>query len=103
MITKEEIEKLYIQEERTMKECSEILGISVGSVYNYIKKYNIKSRIPMTDKTKQKISDALIGRPSSRKGYKLSESTKRKISEAHKGKFYKKSKYGGHRKQRTDG
>ena len=102
-ITKEKLEKLYVQEEKTMKECSEILNISVGSIYNYIKKYNIKSRIAMTEKTRQKISDALIGRPSSRKGYKLSESTKRKISEANKGKFYKSSKYGGHRKQRTDG
>lgn len=98
MITKEELEKLYVQEERPMKECSEILGISVGSVYNYI-----KSRIAMTDKTKQKISDALIGRPSKRKGCKLSKSTKKKISDAHKGKFYKKSKYGGHKKRRKDG
>lgn len=103
MITKEMIERLYVQEEKPMHECAKILGISVGTVFNYIKKYGIESRPKMTEKTKQKISDSLIGKPSKRKGCKVSEETKHRISEAKKGIYIKPSKFGGHKKKRTDG
>lgn len=103
MISKEELEKLYLQEEMTIKEISDISGISVGTVFNYLKKYGIKTRPAMSEKTKQKISDSLIGRKSVRKGYKLSDETKRKISESRKGQLKKPSKFGGHRKKRSDG
>ena len=102
MITKEMLEKVYIQEERPMHECAEILGISVGTVFNYIKKYGIASRPAMTDKTKQKISESKIGKPHKR-GYKISEETKRKISDSRKGKFVHPSHFGGHKKKRRDG
>ena len=102
MITKEMLEKVYIQEERPMHECAEILGISVGTVFNYIKKYGIDSRPAMTEKTKQKISESKIGKHHKR-GYKISEETKRKISDSRKGKFVHPSHFGGHKKKRSDG
>ena len=103
VITKESLENLYIQERKTMKECAITLGVSVGTVYNYIKKYGIKSRPRMTEETKTKISNALIGRPSIRKGCKIPEETKRKISESKKGVFFNPSEFGGHIKKRKDG
>lgn len=103
MIEKEILEKLYLEQELSMKEISKELGVAVGSVYNYIKKYGIKSRPSMTEKTKKKISEANRGRVSPRKGVHLSAETKKKISEAKKGKMLKPSKYGGHRKKRCDG
>lgn len=103
MITKEVLEKAYIQEEKTMKECAECLGISVGTVFNYIKKYGIESRPRITEKTKSKISNTKLGKPSKRRGYRLSSETKQKISDAHKGHFVKPSRFGGHKKKRSDG
>ena len=41
MIDKSELTELYSIKKMTMKEISEYLGVSVGSVYNYIKKYGI--------------------------------------------------------------
>ena len=89
MITKEMLERVYVQEERPMHECADVLGISVGTVYNYLKRYDIPIRPKMTEKTKQKISASLMGRPSRRVGYKLSDDTKSKISESRKGNFLK--------------
>lgn len=43
-----------------------------------------------TEKAKQKMSIAKKGKPSSRKGCKLSDETKRKLSESHKGKYHGK-------------
>lgn len=103
MINKETLEELYLNQELAMHEIADKLNVSVGSVYNYIKEFGIKSRPRMSEKTRAKISNSQKGKPSARKGCKLSAETKRKISESHKGKFIVKSKYGGHRKKRTDG
>lgn len=102
MITKEMLEKVYIQEERPMHECADILGISVGSVFNYLKKYGIESRPKMTEKVKRKISESNLGKHK-RKGFHLSEETKRKLSDAQKGRFHIITQYGGHKKKRSDG
>lgn len=103
MINKETLEELYLNQELAMHEIADKLNVSVGSVYNYIKEYGIKSRPRMSEKTRAKISNSQKGKPSARKGCKLSAETKRKISESHKGNFIVKSEYGGHRKKRTDG
>lgn len=103
MISKEELQKLYEVENLTMKQISQRTGLAVGTVFNYMKKYGIQSRICMTELTKKKISDSKKGKPSPTKGRHLSEETKRKISQSHKGKRTKPSEYGGHRKKRSDG
>lgn len=81
-----------------MHEISKILGVSVGSVYNYIKIYGIPSR----------------QEHQGFKGKHHTEATKTRISEAHNGRTFSKetilkmsesSKVGGigHKKERTDG
>lgn len=103
MIDKSELTELYSIKKMTMKEISEYLGVSVGSVYNYIKKYGIESRPAMTDEVRKKISKTKTGVPSKLKGVKRPIETRKRISEAKTGKYLKKSKYGGHKKTRSDG
>ncbi len=97
-LEKEKIEELYINQGLPMHEVADILGVSVGSVYNYIKKYGIPSRPPykgfkghhLSDEAKAKIS-------SCNKGRSFSESTRQKMSEA------KRIGGIGHKKVRPDG
>lgn len=103
MIKKETLQQLYEKQELSMREIAGLLGVAVGTVYNYMKKYQIESRTEVTDKTRSKISASNKGKVSPRKGCHLSEETKRKISEAHKGKFTERSQFGGHKKKRSDG
>lgn len=103
MISKEELQKLYEEDRLTMKEISQKTGLSVGTIFNYMKKYEIQSRPAISESTIKKISDSKKGKPSPRRGIKLSEETKRKISESKKGVIRNPSMYGGHRKKRTDG
>ena len=101
-IDKDILEKMYVRDGMTMREIAQRLGVSAGCVFNRMKKYEIPSRISMTEKTKQRISIAHIGH-SYNKGREVSEETRKKISDAHKGKYIKASRYGGHRKKRVDG
>lgn len=103
MIAKDKLEELYVDNELSMNEVSDILGVSVGTVFNYLKKYDIKCRPKMTDRTKKKISDSQKGKPSPRKGVPMSEESKKKLSKSKKGKYRVKSEFGGHKKQRADG
>lgn len=102
LVTKEELEREYIQNENTVRECAEIFGISVGAVFNYLKRYGIPTRKELTVKSKLKMSESQKRRPR-RLGFKLSEETKNKISKSLKGKYKKTSEFGGHRRERADG
>lgn len=63
-IEKDKLYTLYILQNKSMREIAESLNVSVGSIYNYIKKYNIETREPHrrvkgkhhTRETKEKIS-----------------------------------------------
>lgn len=103
MISKEELQQLYEVEKLNMKQISQRTGLAVGTVFNYMKKYGIQSRIGMTEAGRKRISESNRGRPSPTKGKHLSEETKRKISEKQKGKYRKPTEFGGHRKKRSDG
>lgn len=93
----ESIRKLYIEEKMAMNKISKKLGIATGKVYNRIKYMGITSRsISDYDQTEKQIENSMkLGK--SRKGVKLTEQTKEKISKA-------KYKGGiGYKKTRKDG
>ena len=102
-ITKELIEKLYVEEGKTLKECGEVLNLTAPMICLYLKKFGIKARPAMTERTKTKISAKAKGRTSAMKGRKLSDEAKAKISKANRRRFKKPSEFGGHRKRRPDG
>lgn len=92
------LRKLYVEDQIPMYEISKKLGVSVGSIHNYIKRYNIPSRPPHQGF----------------KGKHHTESAKEKIRQKHKGRTFSKetllkmsesAKVGGigHKKKRTDG
>lgn len=102
-ITKELLIKEYIENEKSMKEIAKEYKIAVGTVFNYIKKYNITSRKTMSEKTKDKIRQKSIGRTSPMKGRRMSYESRKKMSDSKKGKYRIKTEYGGHKKKRKDG
>lgn len=93
----------YIVEHKPMHTVAKELGISVGSVYNYLNKYGIESRdkhdYPVSEKSREHMRD--LGK--SRKGQKHSEQAIEKMSAKKKGVYRKPSKYGGATKKRVDG
>lgn len=103
MIEKEFLIQEYINMEKPMWQIAKENHIAIGTVFNYIKKYNIESRKHLTNQAKSKISKAHKGKPSPKKGIKLSEKTKQKMSIAMTGKFRTPTEFGGHKKQRKDG
>lgn len=102
MISEQELKILYVDKKMTIKEISNSLGCSVGTVCNYMRKYHIRARPRITDRTKHRISQAMIGKKT-RKNIPASDETKKKISASHKGVYLKPSEFGGHKKRRTDG
>lgn len=88
---------LYVEQRKPMWRVAQELGVAVGTVYNYIKRYEIPTRdtadYPATEK--QRETWKMIGRRG--KGRRLSAETRRKISISHfKGGI-------GHKKKRSDG
>lgn len=85
----------YTSKVISMRAVAEMHNVSVGFVFNTLKSYNIPSRrredYPPTEKQREWIKTL------SKKGYRVSEETKRKISEANRIKGM------GHRKYRKDG
>lgn len=95
---KDVLESLYLDKEMNMKEIAEFLGVAIGTVYNYCKKYGITTRntadvirgYKRSEETRAKMSRSFKGR-------KHTEETKKRLSETHK-------KGGiGHKKKRGDG
>lgn len=102
-VSKDTLYELYIIRGEPMWKIAEELGIAVGSVYNYLKKYGIKSR--NKSQTFQRLRDS---------GWEYPKSAKEKISKAHTGKIVsdetrKKMSLAdkdggmGHKKKRGDG
>lgn len=96
-VSREELERLYVNERKTMKQVSEELGIAVGKVHRLIHLHGITPRdkhdYPVTDKVRKRCSK--LGKM--RKGAKLTAETRQKISEA------RKLHTAGHKKKRVDG
>jgi len=103
LVEKDDLVQLYIVQKKTMKEAAKELNVAVGTVFNYIKKYDIK---PRTQK------EAFLA--SKEKGWTYPESARKRISKAHKGKtvseetrmkMSENARIGGigHKKKRKDG
>lgn len=103
LITKEVLYELYVVRGKPMHKIADELGVAVGSVYNYMKKFNIESRT-----TKECLNRL------KQNGWEYPESARKAISKAHKGKAVsketrkkmsesKKIHSIGHRKKRADG
>lgn len=83
-LTEEILRTKYTDENRTIKQIADELNVAVGSVYNYMKKYNIPRNEPhkgmlgkhLTPEAVEKIRQSLSGR-------KRTDEQKQNISEAH--------------------
>lgn len=102
-VDKDTLYELYVIRGKPMYEISKDLGISVGSVYNYIHKYGITPRT-----TKENFNML------KNNGWKYPIEARKRISKAHKGKkvtdntrkkMSESAKVGGigHKKKRCDG
>lgn len=95
--TYDDLYRLYVTEHKPMLQVAKELGIAVGTVFNYLHKWNIpispKGSYPISERMNEWIT--ALGK--SGKGKTLSEETRKKISEAHK------IHEPGHIKRRQDG
>lgn len=95
--TRDELWQKYVIEKKPMAKVAAELGVAVGTVYNYIKRYGIESRDkndhPTTDAERERWRE--IGKR--RKGQKHTDATKKKISKGHQNGGI------GHKKKRSDG
>ena len=103
-----ELKKMHWELEMTFKDISRKLGVSVGTVHNLFKKFNIEARKSghITGKFKHS-QEALLKISKAHKGKKYNSETKEKMSKAKK-EFYKMGNHppgwnGGRREGRTDG
>ena len=103
MISESLLRKEYIESKKPMWLIAKENSIAVGTVYNYLKAFGIQRRKRMSEETKQKISIAKTGKPSTLKGTKKSDDTREKMSVAKKGNVKTFSEYGGHEKKHARG
>lgn len=97
VITEGLLTELYINKHMPMHEVAKELNVAVGTVYNYLKKYNIKSRSVGDYEPTEAQREAGKRAGAAKRGKVLSVETKLKISEGHK------LSGEGHKKLRTDG
>ena len=96
----EMLKALYIDENKPMHKIAKELNMSIGKVYNMLKKYNIPTRNQketFTMKGHKLTVEQCRAISKRQKGKKLSEETKRKIGEARKIDGIE------HKKKRADG
>lgn len=96
--SRESLQVAYIDGRKTMRQIAEELGVTAAAVYYWLKKYNIPTRSAgeyLKGRKQPPEICEIISR--THKGKKLSDETKRKMSEA------KKLKGIGHKKKRPDG
>lgn len=93
----EQIRKLYLEKGMAMNKIATQLNISVGKVYNRITALNLPKRTISDYPPTEKLIKHITALGKSKKGAKLSDETKKKLSIA-------KFKGGiGHKKKRCDG
>lgn len=104
IIDREILCDFYITQNKSMATIAKELNVSVGKIFNSLKKFNIPSRKKykgMPGKKHTQESKDKIG--IKHKNKKVSNITKNKMSESKKGVYRKFSEYGGRTKKRADG
>lgn len=104
--TKEVLIKLYIDEQKSMHRIADELGVSITTIFNYLKKYGIETRSKkdtFTFKGKKQSEEVIDIIRRTHKGKVLSKDTKEKISKSHKGVNRTNNKWNAHVKNREDG
>lgn len=98
-VDKEQLYDLYIVQKKSMKEVSTAMNIAVGTVYNYLNKYKIKTRsrsdypYSISPEHKEKLRKINTGKV-------VSKESREKMSQS---KTFRGKNKMGHRKQRKDG
>lgn len=96
--SRDDLVSLYVIEGKSMYQVAKELGIAVGTVFNYLKKFGIETREPwkgMKGKTQTPEARAKIS--AANRGKKVSAETLKRMSEAQKRGGI------GHKKRRADG
>lgn len=105
-LTKDILIKLYIDEKKPMHRITDEVGVSITTVFNYLKKYGIETRSKkdvFTFKGRKQSKEVIDIIRKTHKGKVLSKETKEKISESHKGLNRTNNKWNAHVKNREDG
>lgn len=102
-VSKDVLLQKYVEEKKPMHMVANEIGISVGSAFNYIHRYGIPVRGKHQYSRSEKQMEHIRQLGLSGRGKVLTEETRDKMSKAKKGKYIRPSKFGGHRKERTDG
>ncbi len=98
LIPYSDIYELYVVKQMPMWKISQELNVAVGTVFNYLKKYNIRTRSSSEANKGRKLSpEHRLAISRRMKGFKHSDETRKKMSEA------KKIHRQGHKKRRCDG
>ena len=97
MVDRDVLYNLYIVEKMPMHSIARELNMSVGKVFNNIKKYGIESRPKQGFLGRKHSSEALKKISAANKGKKRTIETRKRISES------RKLKSAGHKKLRDDG
>ena len=92
----------YIVEFKPIRAVAAEMGASVGHVYNSLRRYGIETRGTHDYPVSQKTRDHAKRIGMARKGAKVSDEQRQKISSAKKGKIRKPSKYGGKTKKKKN-
>lgn len=101
-IDRDELYRVYITENHTMKETADAIGVSAGAVFKYLKAYGIQKE-SWKEERNQKISAIHKGKPSPLKGCKWTDERRERMSNCKRGVFTHPTEFGGHRKKRSDG
>lgn len=101
LLPEDELRRLYVEQDMTMKEIGDLKGCSPASVIKMSRIYGIEPRRGFTKKGTVSFVEKHKNIP--RPPRVFSEETRKKMSAAKKGKNRKPSRFGGHIKKRTDG
>ena len=99
--TKEDVIREYYDNDKTMKEVAETLGVAVGTIHKYFTRWGLKPRRGFTAEGRARVVESARQRlPIC---VEFTEERRKKLADSKRGKYFKPSKYGGHTKKHPAG